>query len=229
MRVWNSNWTLVMKYRNKSAFSQCDVCQELKHQFLDRWPLKVLRVTFSQSWCKTQRYGGVYVIRHAFLWEDIKPGSRTGNWALRPAWTDSNYTANTSWTNLLTAVRSTAWEISQLMLCHAPSPAAQTVRTNAFCIKHVHFFFCVIQVAMLSLSCPQFPKKQILNRGEVHGATWSNAGDSLSERKAAKTTSKGPRNLDVWRKSEGQHPGGKPTIRFCYDLWTYCVGGGRCV
>ena len=35
LRCWNSKWTLVMKFRARSEFSQCDVCQELKDQFLE--------------------------------------------------------------------------------------------------------------------------------------------------------------------------------------------------
>ena len=34
LRRWNSKWTLILKFRDKSFFSQCDVCQELKQQFL---------------------------------------------------------------------------------------------------------------------------------------------------------------------------------------------------
>ena len=32
LRRWNEKWTLILKFRDKNSFSQCDVCQELKWQ-----------------------------------------------------------------------------------------------------------------------------------------------------------------------------------------------------
>lgn len=33
LKRWNAKWTTVLKYRDASAFSQCDICQELKSQY----------------------------------------------------------------------------------------------------------------------------------------------------------------------------------------------------
>lgn len=32
LRRWNAKWTAVLKFRDASTFSQCDICQELKSQ-----------------------------------------------------------------------------------------------------------------------------------------------------------------------------------------------------
>ena len=34
LRRWNQHWTCVLKFRDRSYFSQCDICQELKSQLL---------------------------------------------------------------------------------------------------------------------------------------------------------------------------------------------------
>lgn len=32
LKRWHEKWSVVLKFRDQSAFSQCDVCQELKSQ-----------------------------------------------------------------------------------------------------------------------------------------------------------------------------------------------------
>lgn len=35
LRRWNQKWGVIMKFRQQSNFSQCDICQELKFQWLE--------------------------------------------------------------------------------------------------------------------------------------------------------------------------------------------------
>lgn len=44
LRRWNSKWTLILKFRDRSMFSQCDICQELKKQPLAQNTFSFLNV-----------------------------------------------------------------------------------------------------------------------------------------------------------------------------------------
>ena len=46
LRRWNTKWTLILKFRDRSMFSQCDVCQELKKQFLAHNPTLIFNAFF---------------------------------------------------------------------------------------------------------------------------------------------------------------------------------------
>lgn len=116
LRRWHQKWGLVLKFRDQSTFSQCDVCSELKAQLLSGNVKPFLDFLLGLKlcvWC---------CATVTFSW-DFK--TRTSTWISDLEHYDC--TGNTWLTNILIDVRFGAWRTFHQNKCHAHALSWRTV------------------------------------------------------------------------------------------------------
>ena len=154
VRRWGQKWTLIMKFRDKSSFSQCDVCQELKAQLL-RCTGQVFKVftcpnqffwlmCCNCTWCFWFCLWFIVIPLRWNAWMGSE-GFKTKASPWISGWVHYDCTGSTSLTNTPTGARFGVSRTYQLSKClgHAPSWQMVLIKTLSVGFR-ISFCFCSI-------------------------------------------------------------------------------------
>lgn len=226
LKRWHEKWSVVLKFRDQSAFSQCDVCQELKSQ-----PLGDVSLGSRQYAWRYILGSSVIVIFKMSLHLElfsfvINPDSRTKRYKWTFVLVLWNCTVATWWTSTQTGARSGVFVTYQ----------DQCYQELAFVwrmglIRHKVQITCNL-CWVAGWFCKRGPCGLVLNyagkpAGKVHDSTKPYIENLLPVKQNAKTQNEGPWHLDVWVCSENSSGWRKHFPWKFNGFWAYQLGAGR--